>query len=241
MTLRNFAVTTIALAALASTALPALASGTNAGARVRVIHASPDAPAVDVLVNGQLRLFQNVKFGDATSYAAVPANFYDVKVVPAGGGAGSAVIDADLNLGFYGTTTVIALDTLDRIAPLVLDDTRFSIDQTVTPGSARLRFVHASPDAPAVDIKVANGPYLFRNVSFKGATDYVLVPAGRVDLEVRAAGTETVALNLNGLLIDAGSTYTAVALGKLSGTPALTAGLYKDASNAPSILPRGRR
>jgi transforming growth factor-beta-induced protein len=48
--------------------------------KVRAIHASFDAPAVDVLVNGQ-KAFQNVTFGTATDYATVPYGVADDPVV----------------------------------------------------------------------------------------------------------------------------------------------------------------
>ena len=35
-------------------------------------------------------------------------------------------------------------------------------------GAAQARVVHASPDAPAVDVAVAGGPVLFSNVAFSG-------------------------------------------------------------------------
>ncbi|GAB3021615.1 DUF4397 domain-containing protein [Natronobiforma cellulositropha] len=59
---------------------------TDAGsALVRLAHASPDAPAVDVIGSeGAPTLFQNVSFGEATNYVALPAGSYTVDVLPAG-------------------------------------------------------------------------------------------------------------------------------------------------------------
>lgn len=200
-------------------------------ARVRVIHASPDAPPVDVLVNGAPAL-TGIAFGEATAYAAVPAGEYDVKVVPARGSASQAVIDADLNLIYYKDYTVIAIDNLAEITPLVLEDSNGTVD----PQRARVRFVHASPDAPAVDVAVAGGPILFGDVAFGEVGDYVTVPAGRVDLEVRVAGTKTVALSLDGVNLEGGRVYTVVAIGQLAGNPSLGALLTVD-GGSPS---RGR-
>jgi len=50
---------------------------------VRVAHASPDAPNVDVYVNGTLA-FSDLAFKDITNYAFVPADYYNIVVVPAG-------------------------------------------------------------------------------------------------------------------------------------------------------------
>jgi hypothetical protein len=41
-------------------------------ARIRVVHASPDAPNVDVWVNGAVAV-SNLAFNDATDYIALPA------------------------------------------------------------------------------------------------------------------------------------------------------------------------
>jgi LPXTG-motif cell wall-anchored protein len=94
-----------------------------------------------------------------------------------------------------------------------------------------VRFVHASPDAPAVDIAVANGgPVLFSNVPFKGVGDYLPVDAGTYDLEVRVAGTETVALSVPGVALADSTVYTVFAMGLAGGEPALTAVPSMDAS-----------
>jgi hypothetical protein len=123
---------------------------------------------------------------------------------------------------------------LANIEPLVL------IDNNSAPaaGKAHVRFVHASPDAPAVDIAVANGgPILFPNVSFKGVGDYLPVDAGTYDLEARLAGTDTVALSVPGVALADGTVYTIFAMGLAGGQPALTAVPSVDASYpVPTLL-----
>ncbi|HEX6853491.1 MAG TPA: DUF4397 domain-containing protein [Candidatus Polarisedimenticolaceae bacterium] len=217
---------------------PVFAGGSDA--RIRVVHASPDAPNVDVLVNGAVA-FADAPFKGVTDYATLPAGAYDVEVVPAGASA-PVVIDLTgpnaVNLFYNRDYTAVAVNFLDRIEPLLLEDD----NRPVGLPFSRVRFVHASPDAPAVDIKVADGPYLFRNVAFKGVGDYVTVPRGTYDLEVRAAGTETVALRLPGIALAGGTTYTVFAVGLLSGAPALDAVVRVDAvSPARGRAPVARR
>jgi len=60
--------------------------------RIRVVHAAPDAPPVNVMV-GQTTVFENVAFGEA-GYYDLPAGDYEFDVVPAdsmanGGGTGN--------------------------------------------------------------------------------------------------------------------------------------------------------
>lgn len=197
-------------------------------ARVRVVHASPDAPAVDILVN-ENAAFKNAAFKGITDYASLDAASYGVKVVPTGE-TEPAVIDATLDLMAGKDYTVVAVGKLDAIEPLVLMDNNSS----PAAGKAHVRFVHASPDAPAVDVAVANGgPVLFSNVAFKGTGDYLPVDAMSYDLEVRLAGSATVALAVPGVKLEAGNVYTVFAMGLAGGTPSLVAVPSVDSSHAP--------
>jgi hypothetical protein len=202
-------------------------------ARVRVVHASPDAPAVDVWVNGSVA-FSNAPFKGITDYAALAPDTYNVQVTPTGA-TEPVVIEADLALAANTDYTVVAVGLLADIEPLVLVDN----NSAPAAGKAHVRFVHASPDAPNVDIAVANGgPVLFSDVPFKGVGDYLPVDAGTYDLEARVAGTETVALSVPGVQLNEGTVYTIFAMGLAGGEPALTAVASVDAV-APMLAETG--
>jgi hypothetical protein len=195
-------------------------------AMIRVAHASPNAPAVDVYVDGA-RAFRDVKFPQVTAYASVPAGSHHVQVFPAGASpSGHAVIDATLSLSSGKTYTVAATGLLQSIAPLVLVDR----NRIPAQGMARVRFVHLSPGAPRVDVGVAGGPTLFQHVAFGKATRYVSVPARSYTFVVRVAGTRTVALRVNHVQLAAGDVYTVFAEGLVKGMPKLEAVLSVDHS-----------
>jgi hypothetical protein len=197
--------------------VPASAEDT---ARVRVVHASPDAPAVDVYANGA-KVLTNVPFKGSSDYLSVPAGAHNFKVYATGANpaSDSAVIDADATLDAGKDYTVIAVGKVADIKPVVLEDN----NAAPASGKAHVRVVHASPDAPAVDVAVKGGPVLFSNLAFPNAAGPSPVDAGTYDLEVRAAGTTTVALPVNGVQLQAGKIYTVLAVGLLNGTPALEA------------------
>jgi hypothetical protein len=225
---RSILVLTILALALGSAAV-ALAQAPTA--HIRVVHASPDAPAVDVLVNDAVA-FSNAPFKGITDYAALPPATYNVKVVPTGA-TEPVVIEADLTLNAeVSGYTVVAVGKLAAIEPLVL------VDNNATPavGFAHVRFVHASPDAPAVDIAVKDGPVLFSGIRFKEVGDYLSVPAMKYDLEVRLAETETVVLDVPGVALADRSVYTIFAMGLAGGTPGLMAVPSVDAAFGP-LLP----
>lgn len=202
----------LALAALTvMAALPSLTVAEAQSAMLRVVHASPDAPAVDVYLNDQ-RAIQNLRFSEATDYAMVPGGSYRVRVFPAGTGpGGTAVIDANVNLQGGGAYTVVAANTVARIEPLVIADNL----ARPAAGKAHIRVIHASPDAPNVDVAIAGGPVAFRNAPFKAATDYTPVDAGSYRFEVRPAGTTQAVLTTPALDLMPGGIYTAIALGQV--------------------------
>lgn len=182
----------------------------QATAMVRVAHMAPGAPNVDVTVNNQ-RAFANLAFKSATQYAALPAGSYNAKVTPAGQ-TQPVVIDANLTLQAGQAITVVATGELPTIQPLVLQDN----NAPPPAGQAKVRFVHASPDAPAVDIAVQGGPVLFRNVAFRGVGDYAAVPAGTYTLEVRPAGQAAAVLTVPNVSLSAGQIVTIFAAGKVA-------------------------
>ncbi len=210
----------------------ALISSASAGtdANVRVLHASPDAPAVDVFVDGS-EAISDLAFDEITDYVALPGGDHNIQVFPASAdGTGDPVIEADVTLNADTDYTIAAVGLLADIEPLVL------VDDNAAPaaGEAKLRFVHASPDAPAVDIYADGAGVVVPNAAFKDASGYLGLAANTYNLEVRAAGTETVALDLPGITLEEGKVYTAFAVGLLDGDPALNAKLTVDAMFEPA-------
>jgi hypothetical protein len=187
-------------------------------ARVRVLHASPDAPNVDVYANGN-RVLSNVPFKTASDYLAVPAGTYTFEVRPAGAAANSTpVISATADLGAGMDYTVAAVDKVAQISARIL------VDNNAMPaaGKAHVQVLHASPDAGPVDVALKGGPVLVPNLPFGEQQGPLPVDAGTYDLEVRAAGTSTVALPLDGVRLEAGKVYTFAAVGLAQGQPALS-------------------
>jgi len=87
-----------------------------------------------------------------------------------------------------------------------------------------VRFVHLSPDAPAVDIAVTGGGVVFGDVAFREFLGFTPLDAGTYNLEVRLAGTPTVVLPLPGITLEAGKIYTVFARGFVGGSGAQALG-----------------
>ena len=201
-------------------------------ARVRVIHASPDAPNVDVYANGA-RVLSNVPFKAASDYLSVPAGNYKLEVFAAGATANPVLtINATLQAGV--DYTVAAVDRVSQLKYRVFEDN----NGAPAGGKAHVNVIHAGADAPAVDVAVKGGPVLVKDISFGEKQGPLPVDAGRYDLEVRVAGTTNVALPLNGVQLEPGKIYTFIATGLLSNsTLTVVPVAVSPAVGAPSSAP----
>ena len=179
--------------------------------RVKVVHASPDAPGVDLLVDNKI-VGTNLTYPQNTDYLELEAGMHNIKVNVTG--TSTTVINADVNLDANKNYSVFAVDAVSNLSTLILSD---ELNQPAE-GKAHIRFIHLSPDAPSVDITLADGSTVFSNKSFKDYTDFTPLDAGTYDLQVRVAGTQTVALNLPGIVLEEGKIYTVFAKGFLNGS-----------------------
>ncbi|WP_051258622.1 DUF4397 domain-containing protein [Chitinibacter tainanensis] len=185
----------------------------DVNAKLRVVHASPDAPAVDVLANGSA-ILSNVPFFTASSYLTVPAVNYTVALNLAG--TSTQALTGSLQLAKASNVTVFAVGLAagsPALQYLVAKD-----DASLPPaGQAKVRVVHASPNAPAVDV-YANDALVLSNVAFPAVADYLKVPSGSYVFKLRAAGaaaSSAPAFTSGAVTVDAGKIYTVVARGLL--------------------------
>jgi hypothetical protein len=182
---------------------------------VRVLHASPDAPAVDVKVD-DADVLTDVAFGTISDYLPVPAGTYNIKVCAAG--TTTCVIDADLTFADGSRYTVAATNLLASIEAQVLED-------TVAPvaGQAQARVVHFSADTPTVDVLTQDGSATIVDaLAYPNATGYLSLAPGSYDLKVCADADNTVCpLDPASLDLAADTAYSVFAVGSLA---ALSAG-----------------
>lgn len=231
----------IAIAAVAAAAalafgfasLPSASADEHEG-RVRIMHASPDTPAVDIFVNDEPAVTA-LAFPDNTGYINLPEGTYNVKVfVSPSDGSGDPALEADLEVAAGTDYTVLATglvgDGTLGLLPLVDNNT------TPAAGNAHVRLIHASPDAPAVDVLVAGTTTkVFENVPFNSAQGPNPVPAGTYDLEVSVNPDGPVVLPIDGIALADQTVYTVVAVG-LAGDSTLTVIPLVDAE-APAQAP----
>ena len=188
-------------------------------AKVLVTHASPNAPGVDLLVDNSKQNSSALTFPNNTGYLQVESGTRNIKVNVTG--TSTTVIEANLMLAKDNNYSVFAVDSVSNISAIVLADDL----SAPAAGKAHVRFIHLSPNAPAVDVAVASsGAVVFGNKKFTEYTAFTPLDAGTYNLDVRVAGTSTVALVLPAITLEAGKIYTVFAKGFLGGSGAQALG-----------------
>ncbi len=217
-------------------------------AQIRIAHLSPDAPPVDVClapagsgafgkpVLGSLGARQGLAYPQITSYVALPIASYDVRIVlatettcanPAVPDTNNVAITAGL------VATVAAIGDLDRSGPSIADPgfrlAVFADSASVAANKVKLRFVHASPGTPNVDVGLNAGHgfiRLFGNVEFgsvarHGGIDmlgYLEADPVSAPVSARVTGSASDALVIPNVTLPAGTIATAFAIGNKTGS-----------------------
>ena len=214
------AVTTACVLAMAAVPAAAEAEPEPEPALVRVAHFSPDASYVDVYMVSLNRkqLFPNVFYKSVSAYWPVNAGPFTYEVRAAGAAPESEPViqvkgNLAGNLAAGRAYTVAAVGRRDRLQGVLLRDDM----SPSAPGKAKVRFLDAALDLPAVDFAVAGGPVVESRVGFREPTGYRQLASGRYRVEVRRSGAEAVVAR--GTVAVRPGTVTSVALVGGAGEP----------------------
>lgn len=201
---------------------------------VRFLHAVPGAPNVDLYANNNF-VMDNFAYGEYTDYFMVPEGSYELALYVTRMDTTSDMDDDSengdspvaynmLKVKKNAMITVAAIGTPDDIELLAITDA----DSPMVPGKAMVRFLHLSPNAPAVDITLPDGTVLLGDVGYREITPYMDVPPMDYTLQVRVANTPNVVLTVPNLKFEADQYYTVAAIGLVGESPELQALLLTD-------------
>lgn len=197
-------------------------------ARVRFIHASPDVPAVDVYANEREQpLFTNVTYGMTTEETDYPASTLTLQLRPAGGGSelpplvsGQPYALEENDQVSFVATGARGTNTSEESSRILPVKESFA---PPAPGSSRVRFVHASTDAPTLDIDVdGNGTTEVRELerfTDSGEAGLELPAQTPLRFQVRSEDPRTEALGFTLPPLPEGSRVLVVLTGLVSTAP----------------------
>ena len=191
---------------------------------VRLVHAVPDAPGVDVYIDG-VYAYGTLYFGGYSRFLQITAGPHDVALR-----AGSASASSDpvyevkgVNFDINSSTTAIVEGLLKGEGDQALTIATYNTDRSPVSSQARVYIIHAVPDAPTVDVYLGGTRPLVRNLRFsKGTTVPTLSDPGSVDVKVTPNGqADTIVISATGVRLQQDTIYTIIAVGTLAKAKAL--------------------
>jgi hypothetical protein len=182
--------------------------------RFRTVNAAPGLVNADIYVGNTL-YFKSVKYGQVSNYAPVDPGGRSLEVRPAG------VVDKDPNSVLTKVdwtfnsdeqpdndyTMVIVGTPENNETPLVFrDDNRTAL----TPGDTRVRFIHVSRDAPALEACLDHEcrTLVYPKESQFNESQYLILKARPYKLKIRLIGTDELYTDIVPLKLEAGEVYT---------------------------------
>jgi hypothetical protein len=162
-------------------------------------HFAPSVEPVNIFVDGQ-SFATGIGFKQVSQYGSLPAGVHRFELKLSSDPAGPVIFTVEAGVPAGGAVTIAAVTTRDGVASHVFDDAL----RTPEAGQSLVRFIHAAPDVPAIDVQVVGGPLLASGVAYPGASAYQDVPPGAYDVQVRPSGSSEVLLDVDGWTIEPG-------------------------------------
>ncbi|MEP7286895.1 MAG: DUF4397 domain-containing protein [Chloroflexota bacterium] len=182
------------------------------GGRVRLVHAVPDAPAVDVTIDGTVAA-RALDYAAATRYLAIAAGDHTVAV--AATGTTTSLYQGKVTITAGQALTVVVEGTATAVETGVFEDDL----GPVAPGNTRVTAIDAIKDGPAIDILRGDGSPLIQGLKYGTPYGAFDIPATAVSVAVVPSGGAVSAalIKADNVPLIAGTHNTLVTLGTAGG------------------------
>lgn len=152
--------------------------------RFMVVHASPNTPDVEVLVDDRPIILQPLQFTSNLFYRDILSGIRNFKVII----SGSTYIDTNLNFEKNAVRSFFLYDEpIDLKLKIIDDDLR-----SVANGFCRVRFLQMVPDAAKLDlINTNDGTTVFSNSDLGEHQDFINIPSGIYNWRLQNSSDQT--------------------------------------------------
>ncbi|MHB8064373.1 MAG: DUF4397 domain-containing protein [Ruminiclostridium sp.] len=154
-------------------------------AYIRLFHAAPGAPEVDIYANGR-KVANRLAYGQFTDYISLAEGTYTIEAFPVGLTV-SPVLSVTLPIGSR-IYTLALIGILPRIGILPIVD-EFA---ATTAGRANIRFANLSPNAPSLNLALRGGSNLITDISYTEVSGYIPIRPGNYNFVVTPASSSTI-------------------------------------------------
>lgn len=176
-------------------------------AYVSLYHGSPDAPDLDIEVDGRQINAYPFEYTDFTGYLRFYTGERNLRFGP----YASSSIDIDTTVDFEANQlySVFVVDEFEDAGVVVTHDN----SDTPAKGKAKIRVINLSPDAGDIDL-IANGDDIWSaDLAFKESSEFTEVDAAEYDFQVRSSANDDLLLTVPDIQLQPRYFYTIIIRG----------------------------
>ena len=189
--------------------------------QLRIVMASPDAPPVDILIDGA-QVATSLAYTNSTPYLPVKSGSRHIQALRVSNS--TSVFDQNVSVTTSANQTLLLVGPAAKIQSLLLTDGATNATTTTTTGDGKVRVVNASETMGPADVYIVNSGTSLAGVTpvspgltFDKATDYTLASISNYQVYLTEPGTTNVLLNSGPLSLTQNQFQTVVALDAVGG------------------------
>jgi len=179
-------------------------------AHVLFINGHPDLDEINILTD-------NTTLVKSLYYNTNPKNYNEIspgsRNVQITSPLDSVLFNSSLELDDKKNYTFLVYGTTNRVQTLFFNDTIPNYSQNNT----YFRFVDISPDSPQFIVKVADQYPIINTIQYRKDIKYYPATAGKYDIELKVAETDSLALSMKSVEMKSGKIYTILIKGYYDG------------------------
>lgn len=182
---------------------------------VRILHAVPNAPNVDVYLNGSL-ITSNLAFGKISKCIQIPPEEYEFQLFRAGT-YDKPLLSQNVQLIANANYTASIVTLANNLYLFRLKDDNIPVSKS----QAFLRFINLSSNAPLLSLALPNGITLFNEAEYLETTGYYQLSPGIYNFEVLLGSSQITTKYIKNITLDGGKFYTIYIIGLFNDKPPL--------------------
>ncbi|WP_061996204.1 DUF4397 domain-containing protein [Clostridium sp. ATCC 25772] len=182
---------------------------------VRLLHASPDAPPVDVYVNN-LPLIKDFHYKEFTNYVKLLPGKYNIKIVKSNN-ASETLYDTILDIPENKIFTIAAIGKFPNdfeLYPIIE-----SYTGPVNDNEVKIRIVNLIPESPNLDVSLNDNEITFNDLMYKEVENYKEIPPKKYSFDIKFQNTDITMLYIPNALLKPTKFYTLYLVGILGTKP----------------------
>lgn len=173
--------------------------------QLQFLNAAPETELIDIYVNNR-PVVQRLAFGKLSKTLAVPYGNYYIDIYPSGDST-TSIFSKKITIksGNY----LIGATGMNKKLQLL----PYDLQVKTAKNEASVRFLHLSPDAPAIDVTVPHGDIVFPDLSYKELSEPLAITPMTLNFILKVAGSKNHIFSLPKFKTNPQKSYTIILIG----------------------------